>query len=118
MKYILLPSITIAALLLGGCSVDRIPGVYRMDVQQGNYLSAEQVDQLKIGMTKDQVRFVMGTPMLIDTFHTDRWDYLYRFEPGSGDMTSEHIVLHFKGDILERIDGKLKPSESGTGKTD
>lgn len=110
MKHTLLISITITALLLGGCAV------YRMDVQQGNYLSAEQIDQLAIGMTKEQVRFVMGTPMLTDTFHADRWDYLYRFKPGSGEATREHLLLHFNGDRLERIEGGLKPVAAETGK--
>lgn len=116
MKRIVLPIITVAALQLGGCSVDRLPGVYRIDVQQGNYLSPEQIEQLEIGMSRDQVRFVMGSPMLTDTFHADRWDYPYLYQPGSGKPRREHIVLHFRDNALARIEGSVEHATDDAGK--
>ena len=71
----------IPVILLSGCSyVPRIPGVtpFRIEIQQGNYISQEAVSQLKLGMTKEQVRFVLGTPLVADIFHENRWDYVYR----------------------------------------
>ena len=59
---------------------------YRIDIRQGNYVTQEMVSQLKPGMSRDQVRFVLGTPLVTDVFHTDRWDYIYRFRPGKGDQ--------------------------------
>ncbi len=70
-----------------GCGyAPRIPGVtpYRMEIQQGNFVSQEMVAQLKPGMTKDQVRFILGTPMVTDIFHADRWDYIYWREASNG----------------------------------
>ena len=66
------------ALAAGACSSSWIPGTlrpYRPDVQQGNVVTKDMVDQLRPGMTRDQVRFLLGTPMLTDVFHQDRWDY-------------------------------------------
>jgi len=93
------------ALLLAACSVDRIPGVYRIDIQQGNVVTREKLDQLKPGMTRQQVRFVMGTPMIIDTFRQDRWDYYFSFQPGRGERISHLVTLFFDGDLLQRIEG-------------
>ncbi len=71
-------------LLMGGCSIGGIrlgfPGVYRIDIPQGNVITQEMVDQLQPGMTKRQVRFVMGTPLVVDTFNQERWDYLHSME--------------------------------------
>jgi outer membrane protein assembly factor BamE len=98
-----------AALLLTACSVDRIPGVYRIDVQQGNVITHEMLAQIKPGMNRQQVRFVMGTPMIVDTFHPDRWDYYFSLQPGSGDRQSHHVTMIFDGDLLQRVDGELPP---------
>ena len=71
------------ATVLSGCSsVPRIVNEYKIDVQQGNVLTQEMVSQLKPGLTKDQVRFILGTPVLMDMFHANRWDYVYRFQKG------------------------------------
>ena len=73
-------------ILLPACSyVPRIPGVtpYKIEIQQGNFVSQDMVSQLKPGMTKEQVRFVLGTPLVTDIFHPDRWDYLYWREANS-----------------------------------
>ncbi|HEY5720043.1 MAG TPA: outer membrane protein assembly factor BamE [Gammaproteobacteria bacterium] len=110
---ILLPAVFAAA--LAGCSADRIPGVYRIDVEQGNVVTREMVDQLQPGMTKQQVRFVMGTPMLVDTFHENRWEYAYRVQPGNGELVSQHITVHFDGDTLTRVTGQLPASGNAEG---
>jgi outer membrane protein assembly factor BamE len=86
------------ALVLAGC-------VYRMDVQQGNLLDAEQVDQVEVGMTRSQVRFLLGTPMVIDSFDADRWDYVYSLRRGrTGDVIRRHLVVWFEGDKVSRVE--------------
>ena len=68
--------------------------VYRMDIQQGNLLDAEQVEQLEVGMTRSQVRFLLGTPMVIDAFDANRWDYMYSLRHGrSREVTKRHLVV-------------------------
>lgn len=103
MRRILI-SIYTAALLLSGCSV------YKIDVQQGNTLEAEKVAQLKTGMNKQQVQFLLGTAMLKDPFHPDRWDYVYTFTPGGNEMKKHHLTLYFENDQLISIDNsELNP---------
>lgn len=69
---------------------------YRIDIQQGNVVTAEQVAQLKEGMTRDQVRYLLGTPLLVDVFHADRWDYPYRFQKGdTGELTAVNVAVYF-----------------------
>jgi outer membrane protein assembly factor BamE len=82
--------------------------VYRMDVQQGNLLDAEQVDQVEVGMTRSQVRFLLGTPMVIDAFNADRWDYVYSLRRGhERKVTRRHLVVWFEGDKVARIEEPL-----------
>ena len=91
----------IAALALSGC-------VYRMDVQQGNLLDAEDVDQVEVGMTRSQVRFLLGTPMVTDTFDKDRWDYVYSLRRGhERKVTKRHLVVWFEGDKVVRVEEPL-----------
>jgi outer membrane protein assembly factor BamE len=101
-----------AALLLAAC-------VYRMDVQQGNLLDAEQVDQVEVGMTRSQVRFLLGTPMVIDSFNADRWDYVYSLRRGhEREVTRRHLVVWFEGDKVARIEEPLplpRPVSSSAG---
>jgi outer membrane protein assembly factor BamE len=79
--------------------------VYRMDIQQGNLLDAEQVEQLEVGMTRSQVRFLLGTPMVIDAFDANRWDYIYSLRSGrSRKVTKRHLVVWFEGDTVTRIE--------------
>ena len=69
---------------------------YRIDIQQGNVVTAEQYVQLKVGMTREQVRFLLGTPMLTDVFHADRWDYVYRMDSGATrEVTSRALTIYF-----------------------
>ncbi len=78
---------------------------YRVDVQQGNFVSGEMVAQVKPGMTADQVRFVLGTPLLNDMFHAERWDYPFRLEKGNGQTVSSRVTVHFKDSRVASIDG-------------
>lgn len=111
--------IGVAILLGGGCSVKP----YRIDIQQGNVVSAEQFAQLRVGMTREQVRFLLGTPLLTDIFHERRWDYRYRMARGdTGEVTSRGIAIHFAANgTVERIDADdafrgLKPEEGGSNR--
>ncbi|WP_349971370.1 outer membrane protein assembly factor BamE [Pseudomonas caspiana] len=108
---LLLTSFTLVGLLaLAGCS---FPGVYKIDIQQGNVVTQDMIDQLRPGMTRRQVRFIMGNPLLTDTFHADRWDYLYSLQPGGGERQQERVSLIFNGnDQLVSLSGDFMPGVS------
>ena len=96
--------------LLGACSsVPRIPGItpYRIDIQQGNYISSEMVAQLKPGMSKEQVRLALGTPLLTDIFHADRWDYVYWYERAGAKPEQRKLTVFFEDGKLTRLDGDV-----------
>ncbi len=81
---------------------------YKMEIRQGNYVTSEMRAQLKTGMTKQQVRFVVGTPMINDPFHLNRWDYVFRLEQGKELVEQRGMTLYFEDDKLARIaDGEL-----------
>lgn len=84
---------------LAGC------GLFRVEIQQGNFISNEQVAQLEEGMTKREVRYIMGTPLVVDPFHEKtRWDYVYSYSPNLGaDVKKRRVTLFFQDDTLERI---------------
>lgn len=84
---------------------------YRPDIQQGNFVSQEMLTQLKVGMSREQVRFLLGTPLLTDVFHADRWDFPFYLARGNGELTSSRVTVHFKDNKVERIDGGNLPSE-------
>lgn len=86
----------------------KAPLVYRIDIQQGNVVDQDMVNKLKPGMDKKQVKFIMGTPLIADPFHSDRWDYVYSMEPGSGDREQRRITLYFKNEKLAYVDGDIK----------
>ena len=109
-----------AALIAAGVaactSVPRIPGItpYKMDVQQGNYVSQEMVSQLKPGMSREQVRYLLGTPLVTDIFHAERWDYVYWREAPDGKREERRVALFFSPDNkLERIAGDVVSSAAG-----
>ncbi|MEO7233138.1 MAG: outer membrane protein assembly factor BamE [Polaromonas sp.] len=85
---------------------------YRMDVIQGNFVSKEQVEQLQAGMTRDQVKAVLGTPLLASLFHADRWDYVFTLKRQGVEPQSFKYTVFFKGDQLERFGGDAMPSEA------
>ena len=80
---------------------------YRIDVRQGNMVTQEMVAQLKPGLTKDQVRFILGTSLLTDIFHADRWDYVYRLQTGSGEVQQRRFVVFFEDNKLVRVGGDV-----------
>ena len=95
-------SIVLAALVLAAC-------VYRIDIQQGNLLDDEDINQVDVGMTRSQVQFLLGTPMISDSFHRDRWDYAYYYRRGrSPDADHRWVVVHFENDRVARIDRDLE----------
>jgi outer membrane protein assembly factor BamE len=110
--------LAIASLLvLSGCnnigSMD-FPGVYKISIPQGNIITQEMVDQLRPGMTKRQVIFVMGTPLVRDPYHQDRWDYVYNFQPGGGERGQERLSVLFENDQLVSLSGDFEPTPAET----
>ncbi|SDZ73846.1 Beta-barrel assembly machine subunit BamE [Nitrosospira multiformis] len=98
--------ITLAVLLLAGCS--SVPSLlYKIEIQQGNVITQEMVNKLKPGMTRSQVRFALGSPMISDAFHENRWDYLYRFEQRGKLIEQRKLTIFFEDDHLVRIDGSF-----------
>ena len=101
------------ALSAAACAdVPRIPGLspYKIDIQQGNFVSPEMVAQLKPGMSKEQVRFVLGTPLLADIFHSERWDYVYWREAPDGKREQRRLAVFFADGKLERVDSDIAPA--------
>lgn len=100
---------TAVALMLAGCSWLPRLGVYKLDVNQGNYVTQDQVDKLKIGQTRQQVRVALGTPMLMDPFHADRWDYPYQFVRLGQTLERRQFTVYFVNDKLARWEGDEMP---------
>jgi len=90
-------------LLLSGCT-SLLPEPHKLDIQQGNRIKQEDISKLKLGMTPKQVTFILGTPLLKDGFHSNRWDYVDYFKPGKGDIRQSRISLTFENDQLINID--------------
>ena len=100
----------VAAAATSACSyVPRIPGVtpYRIDIQQGNFISQDMVAQLRPGMSKEQVRIALGTPLLADIFHGDRWDYIYWRERPGEKLEQRKLTVFFEDGKLTRLDGDV-----------
>ena len=106
-------------LSLAACSNVQVPDVtsaitpYRIDIRQGNYITQEIVAQLKPGMTRDQVRFILGTPLVADIFHAQRWDYVYSFKPGRGEVQLRRFAVFFMDNKLARVAGDVVGAEPG-----
>lgn len=102
-----------AALTLTACEtiLNNLPGVYSIDIEQGNMIDQSMVDQLRPNMSKRQVLYIMGSPMLADTFHERRWDYLYSDQPGGEARVQKRISLYFNGDNLVGVQGDFRPSQ-------
>ena len=92
------------ALQLAGCGW---LAPYRVDIQQGNFVSQEMVAQLKRGMTKEQVRFVLGTPLVTDIFHAERWDYVYLLDRPGQPRVQRRLAVFFEDDRLARVEGDV-----------
>ncbi len=111
----------VSTIVLSGCdtlqelgeavpdALGNTPLMYKPTVQQGNVVTQEMVDKLEPGMNRRQVTYILGTPLLVDAFHQDRWDYVYTKEVGGGAGNKTHISLFFEDDILVRIGGDFRP---------
>lgn len=99
--------IALVALTLSAC-------VFRIDIQQGNLLDDEDINQVDVGMTRSQVQFLLGTPMVSDSFHRDRWDYAYYYRRGrSPDLLKRWVVVYFENDRVARIERDLELQPPG-----
>jgi len=111
-----LPALLLAALAVTGCATvdEYLPtlrsfGVYKLDINQGNYLSQDMVDKLKVGMTKPQVRTVLGTPLLTPIFRDNRWDYLYEYQRQGKVIEHRQFTVYFAEDKVARWEGDEMP---------
>ncbi len=82
---------------------------YRIAIPQGNYLNQQMLDQVRQGMSREQVRLAIGTPLLADPFHPDRWDYVFRFQYPNGDAELRRVTIRFDGDVVSKIDADKLP---------
>ena len=99
MRYVAITLILFATTAVSGCFT-----IYEQDIEQGNVLTPELVQQVKPGMTRKQVKFILGTPLIADAFHKNRWDYHYTLQPGSKKITKkQQITILFKADRVSRI---------------
>lgn len=110
------PTALLAALLLVGCGqmpdLPTLISPHKIDIQQGNVLTQEMVAKLKPGMTRAQVHFVLGSPLIVDPFRTDRWDYVYTFQRQGKLTETRRIIVVFQDEKLLRIEGDVAPQDS------
>jgi outer membrane protein assembly factor BamE len=97
--------------LLTACSGVSQVKPYRIDVRQGNVVTREMMAQLKPGLTKEQVKFILGSPLVSDMFHSDRWDYVYHFQPGQGPAQHRRLTVIFEDNKLARLAGDMVAGE-------
>ena len=93
---------------------DKFMGVftpYRITIQQGNFVSKEMADQVKLGMTREQVRFLLGTALITDMFHADRWDYMFRLLKPNGELTTSRVTVFFEKSLVSKIERGELPNE-------
>ncbi len=114
----LISTLPAAALLLAGCeslqTTDSLFGVitpYRIDIVQGNVVTKEMLAQLKPGLTRNQVRDLLGTPLLTDPFHAARWDYVFSIRRPGAEAQRRNVTVHFEGDAVSRVEAGELPSE-------
>ena len=117
MVRLLASTLILALILAAGCSFRApkfgLPRVHKITVQQGNVITQDMIDQLKPGMTRSQVRFLLGTPVVEDPFHHDRWDYIYYFRKGRGKRADRRwLIVYFQNDTVMEIrrDVEVEPS--------
>jgi outer membrane protein assembly factor BamE len=102
------PLLFLLSALLAGCML--VP--HKIDIQQGNYVDQAMVAKLKAEMTRSQVRFILGTPLIADIFHQNRWDYVY-LTGKANDVHAQHkITVVFDGDKLKRVEGDIVPADT------
>jgi len=115
-SFSLATATVVALVALAGCSVwdgaTKFVDPYKTDVVQGNFVSKEQVDTLQAGMSRLQVRDILGTPLLTSIFHGDRWDYVFTLERRKVETQKYRLTVYFKGDALDRFEGDTMPTEA------
>ena len=107
-KNVLLPAV-LSLSLLGGCS--HVPGAYTLPIEQGNQISDEKISQLNEGMTEEQVRFLLGSPLLKDVFHTQRWDYVYYLKEDHQIKQKKHLAVYFDNGRVSSFSQDTMPFE-------
>ena len=105
-------TIAVACILLlaTACETLRFPGVHRINIQQGNVISQNMVDKLKPGMTRRQVQFVLGNPVIDDQLVQDRWDYVYSMKVGGSEPIKVKLQVHFLDNRLSHFNGNFRPA--------
>jgi len=98
-------SLLLSTVTLSGCSGIGFPGVYLINIDQGNIVEQDMVDQLKPDMTRRQVRFLLGTPIVEDTFNNDRWDYIRVVRRGNDNLLRRRLTVVFENDVLVDVEG-------------
>lgn len=111
-------ALLLVAMLVAGCGYVPLLTPYKIDIQQGNVVTREMIARLQPGMTRAQVRFTLGTPLVVDPFRADRWDYVYMYMKESVVTERRRVVVVFKGDKLDRIEGDVVPAGAGKASTD
>jgi outer membrane protein assembly factor BamE len=101
-------TVLLSFLFISACS---IPKVYKLTVQQGNIVTQDMIDELKVGMTKRQVAYVMGTPLIRSPYQQERWDYLYTLERRDKVVKSYQVTLFFKDELYTRLEGEVPQEE-------
>lgn len=96
-----LATLICAITLIAGCSL--FPEAYRIDIPQGNLVTEEKVSQVTVGMNRRQVQHILGSPLLVDTFNQNRWDYFYSVDTKKGTTIEHHITITFKNDVVSEI---------------
>jgi outer membrane protein assembly factor BamE len=96
----------------GRSGIARVVTPYKIDIVQGNFVSREQAAAITPGMSRAQVRDILGTPLLISVFHADRWDYVFTFKRQGLEPQARKVTVFFKGDALERIEADALPTEA------
>jgi outer membrane protein assembly factor BamE len=109
---LLLPLLLVTC--LSACGFVGFPGVYKIDVEQGNIITQDIVNQLKPGMSRRQVRFILGTPLLEDPFNQSRWDYPYVKRNGNNIISESRLMVYFDGDTMVRVDGDFIPDDGSS----
>lgn len=99
-KFILI-FVSVLLVFSAGCSSF---SPYKMEIRQGNYITPEMRQKIKVGMSRQQVTSVLGSPLVTDVFHANRWDYIYRFEEKSRMVEQQRFTIYFAGDFVTRID--------------
>jgi|SRR6056300_111312 outer membrane protein assembly factor BamE len=106
--------LAIVSIALSGCASERslsfFPGVHRISILQGNIITEDKVEQLRTGMTKNQVRYLLGTPLVNDPFHLDQWNYVYTHKDPEGNETRQELTVTFEDGGVSQIEGAYAPS--------